>query len=114
MGINDFRLRLVGTQFDNEDGSSRQEELSSCSVGELVTLEREPHNPHDPSAVAVYSSRHVQIGYIGADYASWIGSKIDRGYDVRAIIGKVTGGRRTGLPLGAILTLNMEGEEPGD
>jgi hypothetical protein len=113
MGINDFRLRLVGSQFDNEDGSSRQEELGRCTAGETVELCREPANPHDPSAVAVHSCRGVKIGYLGADYCGWIGSKLDRGYDVRAIIGKVTGGRRTGLPLGAILTLNMDGDEPG-
>lgn len=113
MGINDFRLRLVGTQFDNEDGSSRQEELGRCAAGEAVDLVREPENPHDPSAVAVISRRGVRIGYIGADYTSWIGSKVDRGYDVRAVLGKLTGGRRTGLPLGAVLTINMEGEDPG-
>ena len=112
MGINDFRLRLVGAQFDNEDGSSRQEELSRCVVGDPVELVREPDNPHDPSAVAVYSCRRVQIGYIGADRTAWIGSKLDRGYPVRAIIGAIGGGKRTGLPLTAVLALNMEGEEP--
>jgi hypothetical protein len=113
MGINDFRLRVAGTQFDNEDGTSRQEELACCSVGEAVTLQREPTNPHDPSAVAVYSSRGVKIGYLGADYCGWIGSKIDRDYDVRASIDRISGGMRTGLPLGAILVLNLDGEEPG-
>lgn len=112
MGINDFRLRLVGERFDNPDGSSRQEELAQCQAGEPVELRREPDNPADPSAVAVYSIRGIQIGYIGANYASWVGSKIDREYEVRAIIGKMSGGRRTGLPLGAVLTINMEGEEP--
>jgi hypothetical protein len=112
MGINDFRLRLVGERFDNEDGSSRQEELARCAVGEPVELIREPSNPHDPSAVAVYSCRRVQIGYVGADRSAWIGSKMDRGYPVRAIIGKLGGGRRTGLPLSAVLALNIEGEEP--
>lgn len=112
MGINDFRLRLVGERFENEDGTSRQEELSRCAAGEAVELVREPNNPRDPSAVAVYSCRRVQLGYIGADRCGWIGSKIDRGFDVRVIIGKVTGGKRSGTPLGAILVLNMDGEEP--
>ncbi len=113
MGINDFRLRLVGERFDNEDGSSRQAELALCKAGEAVDLVREPHNPHDPSAVAVYSARRVQIGYIGADRTAWIGSKLDRGYPMRVTIDKVKGGGRSGLPLGAILALNMEGDEPG-
>lgn len=111
MGTNDFRLRLVGERFDNEDGSSRQEELARCTVGEIVELVREPSNPHDPSAVAVYSCRRVQIGYVGADRSAWIGSKMDRGYPVRAAIGAIRGGR-SGLPFSAVLALNLEGEEP--
>lgn len=111
MGLNDFSLRLVGERYENEDGSSRQEEIERCSEGEMVDLVREPDNPHDPSAVAVLSARGVKIGYLGADRCGWIGSKIDRGYDVRAIIGRVGRNDSSGA-IGAVLTLNMEGEDP--
>lgn len=112
MGINDFRLRLVGGRFDNRDGTNRQEELARCSVGETVELQREPTNPVDPGAVAVYSCRQVQIGYLKADRAAWMRGKIDAGYEIRASIGRLTGGEGTGFPLGAVLVVNMDGEEP--
>ena len=108
----DFSLRLVGEGFDNEDGSSRQEEIARCQEGEAVDLVREPDNPHDPSAVAVFSDRGVRIGYLGADRCGWIGSKIDRGYDVRAAIGRIMRAGQAGY-LGVLLRVNLQGEEPG-
>jgi hypothetical protein len=113
MGTNDFRLPVVGCVYENDDGTSRQEELARCTVGERVELHREPDNPHDPSAVAVLTERGIRIGYIGANYTAWIGSKIDRGYDVEAAIEQIRGGGRTGLPLSAVLAINMDGEDPG-
>lgn len=111
MGSADFSLRLVGAQHPNEDGSSRQEELGRCREGERTDLVREPHNPHDPSAVAVLSARGVKIGYLGANYCGWVGSKIDRGYDVRAIIGRIGRFGQAGFR-GAVITINMDGEDP--
>lgn len=110
MGINDFRLRLVGERFENRDGTSRQEELEQCSVGEPVTLERETDNPVDPGAVAVFSARGRQIGYLGADRATFIRGKIDRGFDLRAIIAQLR--KRPGMPISAVLALNLDGEDP--
>lgn len=103
----DFSLRLVGVRYDNDDGSSRQAELRRCGEGEVVELVREPHNPHDPSAVAAISARGVKIGYLGADRCGWIGSKIERGYVVRAVIGRIGRDPGTGF-LGAVLVVNME------
>jgi hypothetical protein len=112
MGFNDFLLPAVGERYDNEDGTSRQDELRLCQRGELVSLVREPDNPHDRMAVAIVSARGVKVGYLGRDRATWIGSKIDRGYDVRAIIERIKGAHLEGAPLGIVLRLNMEGDEP--
>lgn len=112
MGWNDFSLPVCGERFDNEDGSSRQDELRQCRPGELITLMREPENPHDHMAVAVYSCRGVQVGYLGRERACWIGSKMDRGYLVAAIVHRVRGARLPGATLGLVLRLNMDGEEP--
>lgn len=112
VGWNDFSLPICGERFDNEDGTSRQEELRKCSPGDLVELVREPDNPHDPLAVAVVTERGVRVGYLSRERAGWIGSKIDRGYDVRAIIERVKGATLKGSALGLVLRLNMEGEEP--
>lgn len=112
MGWNDFSLPICGERFDNDDGSSRQDELRQCRPGELVELLREPDNPHDPLAVAVLTMRGVKVGYLNRERAGWIGSKIDRGYDVRAIIERVKGSHLPGAALGLVLRVNMEGDEP--
>lgn len=102
-----FRLRLVGERYDNPNGTSRQDELAQCSIGEAVTLQREPDNPVDPGAVAVYSCRGVQLGYVGADRAAWIRGKIDRGYDIEASIEKLMGDGESEMPLGAVLSVEL-------
>lgn len=112
MGWNDFSMAGCGEWYDNEDGSSRQAELARCAVGEMIELVREPNNPHDPAAVAIFSCRGVRVGYIRKERAGWIGSKIDRGYDVRVIVEAIRGGRWEGDALGIRLRINMEGEEP--
>ncbi len=112
MGWNDFRLAARGERYPNSDGGSRQDELALCRPGERLSLRREPSNPYDPSAVAIFSSRGVQVGYLSADHAGWIGSKIDRGYDVRAVVERVKGAHLEGATLGLVLLLNMEGDDP--
>lgn len=49
-----------------------------CQPGEVIELRPEPKNPADPSAVAVYSARGIQIGYIRADRCPLIHSAIRR------------------------------------
>src|SRR3546814_19312168 len=79
LGWNDFSLPGCGECFDNEDGSSRQDELRRCRTGEEAHLVREPDNPHDPLAVAIVSARGVRVGYLRRQYAQWIAPKIDDG-----------------------------------
>lgn len=112
LGWNDFSLPACGEMFDNEDGTSRQEELARCGPGDWLQLVREPENPHDPLAVAIVTTRGIRVGYLRRDRAMWIGSKIDRGYDVRAIVERIKGARLDGATLGLVMRLNMEGEEP--
>lgn len=112
MGICDFRLPACGERYDNEDGTSRQAELARCEPGDLIELVREPDHPHDPRAVAVFSARGIRVGYLSRDRAVWIGSKIDRGYDVRAIVERVKGATLPHSPLGLVMRLNMDGEAP--
>lgn len=112
MGWNDFSLPIVGERHDNEDGTSRQQELARCQPGEAVSLVREPGNPHDPMAVAIITARGVRVGYLRRDRAVWIGSKIDRGYDVRAIVERVKGSSLPGSLLGLVIRVNMDGADP--
>lgn len=112
MGWNDFSLPACGEWFDNEDGTSRQDELRNCAPGEVIRLVREPDNPHDRMAVALVSARGIRVGYLRRDRAVWIGSKIDRGYDVRAIVERVKGSHLPDATLGLVVRINMEGDDP--
>jgi hypothetical protein len=101
----DMSLAMVGALHSNADGSNRQFEIAMCSPGEPVRLVPEPRNRYDPSAVAVFSARGFQIGYVSAERCAWIGSKINQGEDVRAIIQRAT-------PRGAVIRLSFSGEDP--
>lgn len=112
MGYLDFRLPACGEWYDNEDGTSRQAELAKCVPGDPLDLKREPDNPHDPRAVGVYSANGIRVGFLRRDRAVWIGSKIDRGYPVRAIVERIKGAHLPNSTLGLVMRLNMEGETP--
>lgn len=70
--------RVVGVSFPNDDGTSRQENLSKVGKLSLITLVREPKNKFDSNAVAVYADKK-QVGYLGNYYASIIAPKLDKG-----------------------------------
>ena len=90
MAENSLSLAIVGAQYPNKRGPTRRFELALCKPGEPIELRREPNNPADPRAVAVYSSRGVQLGYLTAERAPWIGAMIGRGREIRAIFQRQT------------------------
>ena len=59
----------------------------------------------EPRAVAVYRARDVQIGYLTAERAPWIGGMIKKGTDVRVIFQAAT-------PAGAAICVGLDGKEP--
>lgn len=59
-----FRTRVAGVTFLNDDGSSRQAALAEISRGDELKLVREPNNPQDKYAVAVFTAAGKQIGYV--------------------------------------------------
>ena len=60
--------------------------------GERVGLIPEPKNKHDRNAIAVIGPRGVQLGYVNADRAPYIGSRMARGEDAEAIFQGMDGG----------------------
>ena len=79
--MDEMTLAVVGIDFPNEDKarSNRRFEWLASAVGDPVTLRPEPRNAHDPNAIAVFSSRGVQGGYLSAERAPWVGMRIRRG-----------------------------------
>lgn len=76
MAIEELSLAVVGIGYENADGSSRIDELAKCRRGEPVELRLEPENEYDSRAIAVFSIRGVQIGYVTALRAGWIFGRI--------------------------------------
>jgi hypothetical protein len=98
-------LTVVGGIHPNADGSNRLFEIALCTPGETVQLVPEPSNKHDPSAVAVFSGRGIQIGYVSTERCGWIGSKIRLGDDLHAVFQVSTKG-------GALVRVGFSGESP--
>lgn len=99
-------LAVVGAQYPNKKKSpARRFEIEICRPGEPIELRPEPKNPADPRAVAVYSCRGIQLGYLTAERAPWIGKLIGEGREVRAIYQRKT-------QSGAIIRAAFDGEEP--
>lgn len=98
-------LAIVGINFPNKRGPDRRFEIALCLPGEPVELRLEPKNPADPYAVAVYSCRGVQLGYITAERAPWISAQIRSGRECLAVFQGMT--ERAGW-----LRLAFDGEQP--
>ena len=78
----------------------RQRVVTTCAEGEQVFLNREPDNPYDEYAIAVYVARrgllggtkYKQVGYIPSEEAEEIADWMDKGYMAVGIIRYVVGG----------------------
>lgn len=87
MDERELSLAVVGIDYANSDEakSNRRFEIALLEPGDPVELRREPKNPHDSNAVAVFSPSGIQIGYLTAERAPWIGGRMDAGEPVTAV-----------------------------
>jgi hypothetical protein len=83
--VEEFSLAVVGINYPNADKTNRRFELALCAPGEPVRLVLEPNNKHDPAAVAVFSCRDMQIGYLSRERCLWVGSRMRAGEDHQVI-----------------------------
>ncbi|WP_375273002.1 HIRAN domain-containing protein [Sphingomonas sp.] len=92
--MKELTLAIVGIDFPNNDRarSNRRSELMLLLPGAPMTLVPEPRNPVDPHAVAVFSPNGLQVGYLSAERAPWIGARIRAGDEVVAIYQGLVGG----------------------
>jgi hypothetical protein len=98
-------LAVVGAPFPNVDGSNRRFEIMLCRSGEPVELRLDPMNKRDPRAVAVFSSRGVQIGYLSAERCGRIGAIIRSGRKIQAAF-------QDESHFGAWIRVAFDGQEP--
>lgn len=78
-------LAIVGIDYPNTQGPGRRFELKICRPGEPVELRPEPKNPFDEHAIAVYSCRGIQLGYLKSERAAFIGTLWRQGHSTTAI-----------------------------
>lgn len=100
-------LAVVGADYDNEDKarSNRRFEIALCRPGDRVELVPEPKNKADRNAVAVFSERGIQIGYITAERCGRIGALIRDKRQLRAVF-------QQAAPYGCVIRVAFDGEEP--
>jgi hypothetical protein len=103
--VQELTLAVVGIDFPNADGSNRRSEGMMTLPGELVELVPEPRNQHDGNAIAVIGPQGVQLGYLNAERAPYIGGRMSRGEDVLAILQGIDGGS-------AFIRVRFGGEAP--
>src|SRR4030067_243129 len=68
--------KVVGSNFNNEDGTSRQYYLSKCKEKEPLMLSHSPIT-QDHNAIIVYRLDHTQIGYLRRGIAAEIAPLLD-------------------------------------
>lgn len=105
-----YTIHVVGESYRNTDGRSRQAILRNTSPGEAVQLVREPHNKHDPDAIAVHV-RGGQVGYVGSDYLGWLTPLLDAGKEVQARVHGIRGGSGDRPSFGAVIQIVTAGGE---
>ncbi|WP_294327261.1 HIRAN domain-containing protein [uncultured Sphingomonas sp.] len=103
--MRELSLHVVGADHPNRGGGNRRFEILLCTPGEAVALVPEPRNPVDPNAVMVVSARGVQIGYLTADRAAWIGAMLRQGREVAAVFQQAT-------PMGSAVRVAFDGAVP--
>lgn len=78
-------LAIVGIDYPNKRGPGRRFELEICQPGEPIELRPEPTNQFDEHAIAVFSCRGVQLGYLASERAVFIGTLWRQGHEAAAI-----------------------------
>jgi hypothetical protein len=107
-----FFTKVAGVTFEG-----RQRIVARCSIGERLTLTRDPRNHHDPGAIKVLRSNGEQLGFIPSDVSrggdpSGLAFQMDRGDKFQCRIKDLTGGGE-GMSLGVNIEV-LRGEEFDD
>lgn len=98
-------IKVVGADFPNKRGPTRRFEIALCAPGEKIELRPEPKNRADENAVAIYSVRGVQLGYVPSERAAWLIRQLSEGREARAVFQEAT-------EWGAVIRVAFDGADP--
>lgn|SRR5450830_563148 len=87
-----FYTKIRGVTQTNSNTSKRQKLIKNLKVGQSIFCIREPNNPFDKNAIAVYDTEKNQLGYLSADLANSFAKSMDKGLKLTAIVKDLTGG----------------------
>lgn len=88
---------VVGLPYENRDGSKRQDVAKRLKERQTLVLVREPHNPYDANAIAVYEAHWTrfpahelrassQVGYLPKGLAEMYAPIMDEGAQLFAVL----------------------------
>lgn len=87
----EIHTKLAGVSKDNRQAIIDRYIIS----GEVLELERDPDNPYDPNAIAVFiwppTEERKQVGYIKAELAAELAPLMDAGQVIEGEVVEVTG-----------------------
>lgn len=99
-------LPIVGADYPNKGKSpTRRFQIALCAPGDPLELRPEPENPADEHAIAVYSERGVQLGYISSQRAVRVAQLMRQGHTIIAIFQEAT-------RFGAFARVSFDGTVP--
>ena len=82
-----FHTKLAGVTFEG-----RQEIIARLSPGTPLRLERQPENPYDPAACALFDAAGDQVGFLNRRLAAELAPVLDSGVEYDVEVADVTGG----------------------
>jgi len=99
-----FFAKVVGVTYEG-----RQQIISRCSVGERLTLVRDPSNPFDSGAIKVIRLNGEQLGFLSefvsrGDHPSGLAFHMDHGCKYQCRISALTGQGRENLGVNIEIT----------
>jgi len=84
-----FYFQVHGIRHKNPHGSSRQDIIRRCGVGEELNLVPEPTNPYDSDAVKVCRKNGEQLGYIPSDWSFRMAHDMKIGWTYRVTVDEI-------------------------
>lgn len=82
-----FHTKLAGVSFEG-----RQDVVARLQTGEPLRLERQPDNPYDACACALFDPFGEQVGFLNRRLAAVLAPVLDAGVEYDVEVAEVTGG----------------------
>jgi single-stranded-DNA-specific exonuclease len=100
-----FHTKLAGVSFEG-----RQEVVARLQPGVPLRLERQPDNPHDACACALFDPFGDQVGFLNRRLAAVLAPVLDAGVEYDVEVTDITGGAE-GASLGVNVLVSRRGAE---